>query len=223
MLRFRISSHAVLAIDTFALFAAVAISTWPALSNPFRETGSGIKRPLKASGMGRSLDFIATASRCETAGRQEIRIMCEYKATPHGASNDAKTTRIVLDRILISFEPTDESHMHVDLTFTNGGTMRISDVRTPYLVIDDDAGQNHVRRVLQEVDFRKIAPGRQLTFSNQLLIGSFRPGHYTIFLWIPDPDPSLKFSTAHNFLLSSVGVADPQTGLNTLASFTVMP
>lgn len=113
--------------------------------------------------------------------------------------------------------------MHVDLTFTNEGTTRISDALSAYLVIDDDAGQNRVRRVLQQVDFRKIAPRQRLAFSEWLLIGSFRPGHYTIYLWIPDPDPSLEFNAAHNFLLSSVGVADQQTGLNTLASFTVMP
>ncbi len=223
MRRFRISSHVVVVINTGALLAALAISTWSALPNPLRERAPGIKSPQKISGLSRSLIFMPTASQCETSGRKEIKIMCEYAATPNGTSEDGTPTRIVLNRILISFEPTDESHMRVDLTFTNGGTTRISDAHTPYLVIDDEAGLNHVRRVLQQVDFRKIAPGQQLTFSNHLLIGSFRPGHYTIYLWIPDPDPSLKFSSAHNFLLSSVGVANPHTGLNTLAGFTVTP
>jgi hypothetical protein len=206
-----------------AFLVALAISTSPAFGNPFPKTGPEIDRPQKVVHPGRSFPFMSAPSRCETAGRQQITIMCDYAATPRAPSDDGKTTRIVLNRILISFEPTDESHMHVNLTFTNGGTTRISRAHTAYLVIDDDAGQNHVRRVLQQVDFRKIAPRQRLAFSEWLLISSFRPGHYTIYLWIPDPDPSLKFISSRNFLLSSVGVADPQTGLNALASFTVMP
>jgi hypothetical protein len=206
-----------------ALLVALAISTLPAFGNPLPKTGPEMSRLPKALHRGRSFAFMPAPSRCEAAGRQEITIMCDYAAAPRAPSDDGKTTRIVLNRILISFEPTDESHMRVNLTFTNGGTTRISRAHTAYLVIDDDAGVNHVRRVLQQVDFRKIAPGQRLAFSEWLLISSFRPGHYTIYLWIPDPDPSLKFIAAHNLLLSSVGVADPQTGLNTLASFTVMP
>jgi len=215
MRRFGIWANVQLTMGTCTLLAA-AISTLPVLGAS-RKTGPEVSRS------GRSLYLMPTASRCETLGRDKITIRCEYTATPRSASEDVKTTRIVLNSILISFEAIEESHMHVDLTFTNGGTTQISDAHTPYLVIDDEAGQNHVRRILQQVDFRKIAPGQRLTFSEWLFIGSFRPGHYTIYLWIPDPDPSLKFSTAHNFLLSSVGVPDPQTGMNTLASFTVMP
>ena len=222
MTRFGIWPNRALAMGTCALLAALAIYALPALCDPSPKTSLKINRQWNCPRNGRSLAFVPTESRCDNVGREEITIMCEYTATPH-ASSDVKMTRIVLNRIMISFEPTEESHMHVDLTFTNGGTTRISDVRTPYLVIDDDAGQNHARRVLQQVDFRKIAPGQRLTFSDWLLVGGFRPGHYTIYLWIPDPDPSLKYSASHNFLLASIGVADPQTKLNILASFTVTP
>jgi len=219
-----LAQKVVMAIDTYALLAAMAVFYLPALGkNAAPKVGPEVNRPQRVSRTGRPLAIMPTVSPCETAGREKITIVCEYTATPHPASDDIVTTRIVLNRIMVSFEPTEESHMRVDMTFTNGGTTRISHMYTSYLVIDNDAGQNHVRRVLQQVDFRKIASGERVTFSDRLLIGSFRPGHYTISLWIPNPDASLKFSAAHNFLLSSVGVADPKTGLNKLASFTVMP
>ena len=213
----------LLAVGSCALLAALATSTLPAFCNPPVKTGPGINRVRNVPRNWRSLAFVPTGSQCDTVGREEITIMCEYAATRHASAEDVKTSPIVLNRIMISFEPTEESRMHVNLTFTNRGSKRISDAYTPYLVIDDDAGQNHVRRVLQQVDFRKIAPGQRFSFSDWLLIASFRPGHYTIYLWIPDPDPSLKYSASHNFLLASIGVADPQTGLNILASFTVTP
>jgi len=50
---------------------------------------------------------------------------------------------------------------------------------------------------------------------------AFRRGTYTIHLWIPSSEPSLKFNPAHNLLLNNIGVADSVTGLNTLATFTV--
>lgn len=111
--------------------------------------------------------------------------------------------------------------MLVELNFTNDSTEQISDRRTLYLSIDDNHGLNSVRRPLPNFDFSKLKPGDPQTFSTHLLIGAFRPGLYTISLWIPDTNPSLKFSPAHNFLLSNVGVADPVTGLNSLAHFTV--
>lgn len=112
--------------------------------------------------------------------------------------------------------------MVVELTFTNEGTVRISDALTCYLAINDDAGQNYMRRILPRVDFHKLAPGQRLTFSDRLIVGSFRPGHYTIYLWIPNTDPTLRFNPARNFLLSSAGVADTVTGLNTVATFRVV-
>jgi hypothetical protein len=122
---------------------------------------------------------------------------------------------------VISFRPDDSSNMLAKLTFTNTGTAPISDTRTVYLTIDDDAGNNNVRRILPSVDFRKLFPGKAVTFSEQLRIAAFPPGHYTIALWIPSSEPALKFNPAHNLLISSAGVADSQKGLNILAKFTV--
>jgi hypothetical protein len=218
-----LSGKQTLALSTCALWAGLTISLLPTICRPLLKTRPEINNPPHLSRNGLSRALMLVESRCDTVGKEEIMITCDYVATPDRSSEDSKATRIVLNRIMISFRPTDESHMHLDLTLTNESMTRLSDSRTPYLVIDDDAGQNHVRRLLPQVDFRKIAPGQRLTFSNWLLVGAFRPGHYTIYLWIPDADPSLKFSAAHNFLLSSVGVANPQTGLNTLAGFTVMP
>jgi hypothetical protein len=111
--------------------------------------------------------------------------------------------------------------MLVELMFTNEGTLPIMEGRPVYLAIDDDTGHNYLRRLLPHVDFSELAPGEPLTFSDHLLVGAFRPGHYTIELWIPDPDPSLKFKSVHNFLVSSEGVGNPTTRLNILAEFTV--
>jgi hypothetical protein len=74
---------------------------------------------------------------------------------------------------------------------------------------------------LTNVNFSKFAQGERRTFSEELLVAIFRSGHYIIHLWIPDPDPAKKFNSANAFLLSNVGVADPATGLNTLADFAV--
>ena len=60
-----------------------------------------------------------------------------------------------------------------------------------------------------------------MTFSEQLRVSAFPPGHYPIALWIPSSEPALKFNPARNFLISSAGVPDPRTGLNILANFTV--
>ncbi len=91
-----------------------------------------------------------------------------------------------------------------------------------YLAIDDESGNNYFRRQLANVDLRKVTPGKRLTFSERLLMPALRPGRYTVQLWIPRPDPSLQFDPAQNFLLSSRGMADPKSGLNKLATMTVL-
>lgn len=160
------------------------------------------------------------ASACETRGKDEITITCHYRSAEHSASNSVAEPQIVLHRAVISFKTRDESRMLVELTMTNGDKVPFSNARTVYLVIDDDTGQNYVRRALPHVDFRKLAPGAKLTFSERLLIAPFPPGHYTVQLWIPDPDDSVKFNPTHNLLLRNVGVANRATGLNLLATFT---
>jgi hypothetical protein len=219
---FGISADVKFAKGISVWLAALATCILPAHSgNPARTFGEISKVQSGSRVPGSAPSRSSFASPCETVGKEEITIACSYTATPHSASKDITTPRIVLNRIMISFEPKEESHMVVELTFTNEGATRISDARPTYLAIDDDTGQNYVRRVLQQVDFRKLAPGQRLGFSERLLVGSFRPGHYTIYLWIPNPDPALKFNPARNFLLSSEGVGDSATGLNMLARFTV--
>jgi hypothetical protein len=163
----------------------------------------------------------AGAPKCTTTGEVKITITCTYTATPKSASIAPYAPRVVLNRAVLSLEPQGESNMLVELTFKNESRVPISTHRTVYLAIDDDQGRNYVRRPLPNVDFSKLKTGELQTFSDHLLIGSFRPTRYTIHLWIPDPDPSLKFNAEHNFLLSSVGVADATSGLNVLAQFTV--
>lgn len=164
---------------------------------------------------------VAGGPTCETSGTDEITITCNYTGTPHTPSEDRTISRLVLNRAVISFDPTDEGILHLELTFTNEGGGRIFETRQVYFAIDDDQRRNYVRRVLTKVDFSKFEQGERRTFSQQLLVAIFRSGHYTIHLWIPDPDPAIKFNAANAFLLSSVGVADPTTGLNTLADFSV--
>ena len=127
----------------------------------------------------------------------------------------------MLTRAVISFRPDDSSNMLAKLTFTNAGTSGSREARTVYLEVDDNAGNNYVRRSLPTVDFRKLSPGKTVTFSEQLRVPAFPPGAYTIALWIPSSESALKFNPAQNFLVSSAGVPDPRTGLNILARFTV--
>lgn len=159
---------------------------------------------------------------CETKGTGEVTISCSYSATAMASREDA-APRVALHRTVISFEPASESHMHVELTFTNDSDMKIAEKRTIYLAFDDAKGQNHMRRPLPHVDFTKLEPGKPMTFEERLLAPAFEPGIYSISLWIPSNDTALKFDAAHNFLLSDEGVPDTESGLNRIAQFTATP
>ena len=156
---------------------------------------------------------------CETKGTRELTISCKYSVTA-APLQESTTPRIALNRALISFEPWDESHMHVELTFTNDSDKMIAEKRTIYLAFDDAKGENHMRRPLPHVDFTKLEPGKPMTFEETLLAPAFGPGTYSISLWIPSNDATLKFDRAHNFLLSNEGVPDTESGLNRIAKFT---
>jgi len=159
--------------------------------------------------------------RCDIAGTKAIRITCHYTASPAADSGSGQEPRVVLNDAFLSFKTRDDNYMHVDLTFTNAGKNAISDARPVYLAIDDDAGSNYIRRLLPHVDFRSLAPGVPQTFSERLLAPALQPRQYIVRLWIPNPDPSMKFDPAHNFLLSSAGVPDAKSGLNLIAKFSV--
>ena len=159
---------------------------------------------------------------CETQGTSELTISCSYSAAAT-APRENSTPRVVLNRAVISFEPWDESHMHVELTFTNDTNAKIAEKRTIYLVFDGAKGENHMRRPLPHVDFTKLEPGKPITFGETLLAPAFEPGVYSISLWIPSNEAALKFKPAHNFLLSNEGVPETESGLNRLAKFTATP
>jgi len=159
---------------------------------------------------------------CETQGTGEVTISCSYSATATAARENS-TPSVVLNRVVISFKPSSESHMHVELTFSNESDAKIEEKRTIYIALDDAKGQNHMRRPLPHVDFTKLEPGKPMTFEERLLAPAFEPGVYSIFLWIPSNDAALKFDPAHNFLLSNEGVPNTESGLNRIANFTATP
>jgi len=112
---------------------------------------------------------------CETKGTRELTISCKYSVTA-ALPQERSTPRVALNRALISFEPWDESHMHVELTFSNDSDKMIPEKRTIYLAFDDAKGENHMRRPLPQVDFTKLEPGKPMTFEETLLAPAFGPG-----------------------------------------------
>jgi hypothetical protein len=158
---------------------------------------------------------------CETIGTNELTLTCTYSAGSPVDADSRTAPRIILNRAVISFAPSNDSHMRVQLTFTNDSGSKITDHRTVYLAIDDDKGGNHMRRSLPQVDFTKLERDRPVTFQETLLAPAFSPGTYLISLWIPSTDPSLTFDPKHNFLVSSNGVTLPASGLNQIGKFTI--
>ncbi len=156
---------------------------------------------------------------CVTEGKAEITISCDYR--PLRRSKDDFRPRIALNRATIRFTPSDEGILTVHLTFTNQEAGPIADARPVYFLIDDDSGQNHVRRQLPNIDLRQLQPGKPIAFTNRFLSGAFSAGRYVIELWIPDADKLFEFDASHNLLLSSQDVPDRATGLNKLARFQV--
>ena len=164
----------------------------------------------------------SAATKCEATGKTEIKIDCAYggvEAT--GTSEEQKGPQILLGHALITFEPAHESRMRIELTFTNKGSSALAEAWTVYIEFDDEAGANHIRRPLPHVDLNKLVPGATLTFADQFLAPALRPGHYRVYLWIPSPDPKLKFNASHNLLLSNEEVAERGNGLNRIAAISV--
>jgi hypothetical protein len=163
----------------------------------------------------------APAIPCHTTGTRDITIGCDYVPSDV-KSAAANEPRIALNHAAFSFKTKRDNWMSVTLTFTNLDTAKPSEARLVYLAIDDDSGHNYIRRVLPHVDFRTLAPGQKTEFTEHLLIPALHPRHYRIELWIPSSDPALKFDAGRNLLLESMGVADRKSGLNRVASFSVV-
>jgi hypothetical protein len=164
---------------------------------------------------------VPSGTKCDVTGTTKITITCDYTPAPRDANIPYAVPRIVLNHAMLSFETNDESHMKIELTFTNLSAAAFLEARTAFIAIDEPSGKNHVRRPLPQVDLHKLAPHQTLTFSETLLSPAFPRGDYVVHLWIPSADPASKFDAAHNLLLDNLGVPDSVTGLNTLASFTV--
>jgi hypothetical protein len=165
-----------------------------------------------------------TGPKCDTVLEVETHIKCTYSAAPLSDPGTKTGSRIVLNGARMSFGSTkkgEQGDFDLELTFTNEGTDQVSPGLKVYFEVDGDTGRNYIRRPLPDLVLSDLAPGERRTFSEEIDVGYFRIGHYTINLWMPDPDPALKFNSAHNFLLSSVGVPDPTTRLNKLADFTI--
>ena len=160
------------------------------------------------------------APQCDIKGSGEITITCSYSPESHGSEQIAEP-RIALDHASLFFDTDQDSHMKIGLTITNHGSAAVSEARTVYIAIDGADGKNVMRRALPNVDLSKIAPQQTAVFSETLLSPAFPRGTYTIHLWIPSPETSLKFDPSHNLLLDNIGVPDSATGLNTLGTFTV--
>ncbi len=158
---------------------------------------------------------------CETIGTNELTLTCAYSASSPVDADSRSAPRIILNRAVISFIPSNDSHMRVQLTFTNDSGSKITEHRTVYLAIDDDKGENHMRRSLPHVDFTQLEFDKPVTIQETLLAPAFSPGTYLISLWIPSNDPSLRFDPKHNFLVSSNGVTLPAAGLNQIGKFTI--
>jgi hypothetical protein len=68
-----------------------------------------------------------SAPQCETIGTSELTITCAYTASSSVDADSRTAPRIILNRAVISFIPSNESHMHVQLTFTNDSGSKIAD------------------------------------------------------------------------------------------------
>lgn len=158
---------------------------------------------------------------CQATGAEEIAIACDYTPMPVNYAEAADKTQIALDRAELSFKTTDDNWMRLELRFTKLDSIPLSEAWRVYIAIDDDSGHNLIRRPLPSVNLASLAPGKSVDFKERLMFPALRPGHYQIKLWIPSGDPKFKFNSAHNLLVSSVGVADQKSGLNTIATFSV--
>ena len=162
-----------------------------------------------------------TQPRCQVTGTREIAVACDFTALPVDSAQAASEPLIALNHAELQFKTRDDNWMSLELRFTKLNSIPISEVHRVYIAIDDDSGHNFIRRPLPSVNLASLVSGRPADFKERLLFPALRPGHYQIKLWIPSVDPSLMFNAAHNLLVSSFGVADEKSGLNTISGFSV--
>jgi hypothetical protein len=162
-----------------------------------------------------------TQPRCQVTGTRDIAVACDYTALPVDPAQAASEPLIALNHAELQFKTRDDNWMSLELRFTKLNSIPISEAHRAYIEIDDDSGHNFIRRPLPSVNLAGLAPGHPADFKERLMFPALRPGRYQIKLWIPNVDPSLMFKAAHNLLVSSFGVADEKSGLNTISAFSV--
>jgi hypothetical protein len=159
--------------------------------------------------------------RCRVTGTREIAVACDYTALAVDSAQAASEPLIALNHAELQFKTKDDNWMSLELRFTKLNSIPISEAHRVYIAIDDDSGHNFIRRPLPSVNLASLVPGQPAEFKERLVFPALRPGHYQIKLWIPSVDPSQMFNAAHNLLVSSFGVADEKSGMNTISAFSV--
>jgi hypothetical protein len=155
---------------------------------------------------------------CRANGAAEISIDCAYATQPSSLMEKAA---LALDHAKITFNAHDESIMHVGLTFRNVGGAAFTERRTVYIEFDDEGGRNFIRRPLPSVNFQQVGPGEKKTFTESFLVPALLPGRYLVRLWIPSPEPALKFEASQNLLLRNEAVPEAATRLNHIADIVI--
>ena len=156
---------------------------------------------------------------CQATTAKELILDCSYRA---GTGAFVSSPHMRLIHASLSFEVKGESYMSLSLQIANEDTVRLAERRTAFIEIDDTKGNNYLRRPLSHTDLGLVEPGETRTFSEKLLVGSFPPGDYIIFLWIPSSETAQTYNSKENFLLGGESVASPDNGLNRLAQFKVI-
>jgi hypothetical protein len=156
---------------------------------------------------------------CQATTAKDLNLDCSYRP---GTGPFVSSPHLRLTHASFSFEVKGENYMSLSLQIANEDSVRLVERRTVFIEIDDKKGNNYLRRPLSHTDLSFVKPGEIRTFSEKLLVGSFQPGDYTIFLWIPSLEAGQTFNPKHNFLLGGESVGNPDNGLNKLAQFTVI-
>jgi hypothetical protein len=179
----------------------------------------GIVRPSRAEPLQSSEPPKSSDDVCQATTAKDLVLDCSYRA---GLEAFVSSPHLRLIHASLSFEVRGENYMSLSLQIANDDTVRLAERRTAFIEIDDTNGNNYLRRPLPHTDLGLVEPGETRTFSEKLLVGSFRPGDYIIFLWIPSSEAGQTYNSNQSLLLGGENVASPDKGLNKLAQFKVI-
>lgn len=179
----------------------------------------GIVRPSRAELLPSSEPPKSSDDVCQATTAKDLVLDCSYRA---GTVAFVRSPHLRLIHVSLSFEVKGENYMSLSLQIANDAAVRLAERRTAFIEIDDTNGNNYLRRPLPHTDLGLVEPGETRTFSEKLLVGSFRPGDYIIFLWIPSSEAGQTYNPNQSLLLGGENVASPDKGLNKLAQFKVI-